>query len=68
MKSTKLTTELQDSLLDIGRKVASLWGGECCDAVPDDKREVVVFHCIEHGENFATEVAYDELSEYMDNV
>lgn len=49
-------------LLKIGNNVASIWGGSCF------KYEVtateVVFHCIEHGEEFATSCTFAELEEY----
>ena len=61
---SKLPKEIRDNLISIGNEVASLWGGECYNAVPDDDREIVVFHCIEHGEDFVSEVKYSELGEY----
>ena len=65
MNSNKLSKNAMENLLDIGRNVASLWGAECHDAKPDDTREVVVFHCMEHGEKFITEIAYNDLDLYI---
>lgn len=66
-KETKKTEGLKYSkqeLLKIGRNVASLWGGECYDVEVDNKNKKVVFLCVEHGEQFATELAFNELQQY----
>jgi len=66
MKSKKLSKEHQDNLVHIGNNVASLWGASCYDIKPNDKEEVVVFYCVEHGEHFIAKVPYNELDDYND--
>ena len=48
----------------IGRNIASLWGGCLLSVEVDRQNKKVVFHCIEHGEDFCSELTYDELQEY----
>lgn len=51
-----------EELKKIGNNIASMWGGSCF------KYEVtateVLFHCIEHGEEFATSCTFAELEEH----
>lgn len=64
-KTTKLSKEIQENIMKIGQNVASGWGAECYDFELDDKREIAIFHCIEWGERFITEIEYGRLSRYM---
>ncbi|MDR0286894.1 MAG: hypothetical protein LBI03_04190 [Clostridiales bacterium] len=50
-----------DELMTIGCNIASLWGGECFDYDIDEKKEIVIFHCIEHGEMFDIETPFSDL-------
>lgn len=45
---------------NIGRDIASLWGAECYDYTVDKVNQKVIFDCIEHGEKFVTEQAFNE--------
>ena len=55
----------REEVMRIGNEIASIWGGRCLSCEKDDKKRVVTFHCIEHGERFPTTVTYDELKEYV---
>jgi len=59
-----LDSEMLSLLPQIGYQVASIWGGECYDFEVDNKQKIVVFHCLEHGEDFVTEVKFSELEKY----
>jgi hypothetical protein len=61
--SIKLPKEILNNLRKIGTNVASGWGGECIDYEIDDEKEVVIFHCIEHGEEFVIEIEFENLEE-----
>lgn len=43
-----------------GSEIASLWGAECYGYKVDAENKKVTFDCIEHGEPFVTEKAFDE--------
>lgn len=49
-------------LMRIGNNVASLWDGSCIDAwtTPDGAE----FLCVEHGEQFVTELNAKDFAEY----
>lgn len=50
----------RSKMMEVGRDIASLWGGECLDFEVDNDKQVVTFKCIEHGEFFITEQAFAE--------
>ena len=62
MAKTKTCEQIQ-KLLEIGTDVASLWGAECYDVEIDKKEKSVTFMCIEAGEEFVTEMSFDEIKE-----
>lgn len=65
--NTKQSSKLpysKEQLLNIGSNVASLWGAECYDCEVDEKAKEVIFHCIEHGEQFVTTLKFIDLKEY----
>lgn len=45
---------------NIGNNIASLWGAQCYNYRIDRANQKVVFECIEHGERFVTEQAFNE--------
>ena len=51
-------------LMKIGQEVASLWGASCTGYSINKKKKVIVFDCIEHGEEFVTEIDFIELKDY----
>jgi len=54
-----------NDLTRIGNNVASIWGGFCRNFTVDGQNQKVTFNCVEHGEEFASELDYDELHEYQ---
>ena len=64
MKTNQTEKELLSNLRAIGNNVASLWGAECISWEVDQKAKVVVFACIEHGEEFETDIAFGDLAQY----
>lgn len=53
-----------NKLMRIGQEVASLWGASCTGYSVNKKKKVVIFDCIEHGEEFVTEINFVELKNY----
>ena len=49
----------------IGQEDASLYGGSCYDISVDGKKKEVVFICIEHDEEFAMVMSFDELEKRL---
>jgi hypothetical protein len=52
-------------LMKYGREIASLWGGECVDYEIDKENKVIIFICIEHGEDFVTSITFDEYEQWL---
>lgn len=52
-------------LMEVGNEVASLWGASCIKYHVDKKNKVVMFECIEHGEEFVTSIEFSKLKEYL---
>lgn len=50
-----------NEIFQIGNEMALLWGGSCIGYNIDKKAGVIVFDCVEHGENFTTELKVYEL-------
>lgn len=55
--------QYKKKLLEIGNDVASIWGGSCYDVQIEVEEEKVIFACIEHSEEFVTEMTFEELKE-----
>ena len=55
----------RQKLMDVGQEVASLWGASCIKYHIDKKNKVVMFECIEHGEEFVTSIEFSKLKEYL---
>ena len=55
----------RQKLMDVGQEVASLWGASCIKYHIDKKNKVVMFECIEHGEEFVTSIEFANLKEYL---
>ncbi len=53
------------ALKKIGQEVASIWGASCVKYHIDKKNKVVIYDCIEHGEEFVTELKFSELKKYL---
>lgn len=49
--------------MEIGEDIASVYGGECYDYKIIPEEEKVEFFCKEHGENFVSELTYQEIKE-----
>ena len=50
------------SLMEIGKEVASLWGGTCNKVEVNTDDKVVQFLCSEHGEDFVTSMTFAEIN------
>ena len=48
-------------LSEIGKEVASLWGGTCKKVEINTDDKVVQFLCTEHKEEFVTSMTFDEI-------
>lgn len=57
-----------DEIRQIGIQLASIWGGEFINYFLDSKAHQIVFHCIEHGEEFVTILTYDEFWEELNEL
>ena len=55
----------REKLMMVGQEVASLWGASCIKYHVDKKNKVVMFECIEHGEEFVTSIEFSKLKEYL---
>lgn len=56
----------KEGLKDIASDVASLWGAQCFRIVPNFEKRIVTLYCIEDGEEFTTEITFDELKDEYD--
>ena len=54
-----------DMLMQIGNEVASLWGAYCTEYIINKKEREVAFICNEYGDEFATSVHFNKLSDYL---
>lgn len=59
-------TQLIERLHKIGAELASLWGGYCESIKINKDNKIVEFYCVEHGEEFATSLTFDELEDEYD--
>ena len=55
---------LRHDLESIGRNISSTWGAECIGYKVDVDNKLVTFQCIEDGEEFVTNINFDELKDY----
>lgn len=60
-KSKKI--DIEKKLLEIGNDVASLWGASCYDFKINKAAQKVEFICIEAGEDFETDMSYEDIKE-----
>lgn len=61
-------TRLLERLHEVGRDLASLWGGHCNSLTINREDKLVEFYCTEHGEDFVTSLTFDELEDEYDLV
>lgn len=55
--------EWKDSMKNIGRNVASVWGAEYLDCEILENGNIR-FYCVEDGEQFCSDLTPEELQEY----
>lgn len=53
-----------EQLQEIGREVASCWGGECIGYNIEDNGDVT-YECIEHGEFFVSTIKVKDLPTFL---
>ena len=56
-----MTQKAINKILEVGNKVARGWGGVCYDFETFPRKKIVRFHCKEHGEDFITDVSYEDI-------
>ena len=60
--------KMLERLHEVGKDLASLWGGYCESLTVKTEDKVVEFLCVEHGEKFITSLTFDELEDEYDLV